>query len=93
VRFYPKYIKANLGKIARHSYALKSLTSLPEWNTIMGLQFENLVLNSRTQLHRLIQVKPEEIVNESVLSKTDCSAGGLPDRLHDPVEIRDSIRL
>jgi hypothetical protein len=65
VRFYLKYIKANLGKIARHSYALKSLTSLPEWNTIMGLQFKNLELNSRTQLHRLIQVEPEEIVNEN----------------------------
>jgi uncharacterized protein len=64
-RFYLKYIKANLGKIARHSYALKSLASLPEWNTIMGLQFENLVLNSRTQLHQLMHVNPEEIVNDN----------------------------
>ena len=31
----------------------------------MGLQFENLVLNSRTQLHQPIHVNPEEIVNEN----------------------------
>jgi uncharacterized protein len=54
-----------VGKIARHSYALKSLASLPEWSTIMGLQFENLVLNSRTQLHQLMRVNPEEIVNDN----------------------------
>jgi len=64
-RFYLKYIKANLGKIARNSYALKSLASLPEWNAIMGLQFENLVLNSRNQLHQLMQVNPDEIVNDN----------------------------
>ena len=65
LRFYLKYIQKNLGKIARESYALKSLASLPEWNGIMALQFENLVLNSRRQLHRLLGVSPEEIVSEN----------------------------
>ena len=60
-----KYIKKNLGKIDRDGYALKSLTSLPEWPGIMGLQFENLVLNNRRQLHRLLRLSPEEIVNEN----------------------------
>jgi hypothetical protein len=31
----------------------------------MGLQFENLVLNSRIELHRLMHVNPEEIVNDN----------------------------
>lgn len=60
-----KYIKKNLAKINRDGYALKSLTSLPEWPCIMGLQFENLVLNNRRQLHRLLRLSPEEIVNET----------------------------
>jgi AAA+ ATPase superfamily predicted ATPase len=65
LRFYLKYVKKNLGKIDRDGYALKSLTSLPEWPGIMGLQFENLVLNNRRQLHRLLRLSPEEIVNEN----------------------------
>src|SRR5690606_19104779 len=43
LRFYLKYINKNISKINRNNYHLKSLTSLPEWNTIMGFQFENLV--------------------------------------------------
>ena len=31
----------------------------------MGLQFENLVANNRHQLHRLLRLNPEEIVNEN----------------------------
>jgi hypothetical protein len=31
----------------------------------MGLQFENLVLNNRRQLHRLLRLSLEEIVNEN----------------------------
>jgi AAA+ ATPase superfamily predicted ATPase len=65
LRFYLKYVKKNLGKISRDGYALKSLTSLPEWPTIMGLQFENLVLNNRQQLHRLLELNPAEIVNDN----------------------------
>jgi uncharacterized protein len=65
LRFYLKYVKKNLGKIDRDGYALKSLTSLPEWPGIMGLQFENLVLNNRRQLHGLLRLSPGEIVNEN----------------------------
>lgn len=31
----------------------------------MGLQFENLVLNNRRQLHHVLGLNPEEIVNET----------------------------
>ena len=65
LRFYLKYIDKNLSKINRNSFNLKSLTSLPEWNTIMGFQFENLVLNNRTLIHQTLNIKPEEIVSEN----------------------------
>ncbi|HBB52604.1 MAG TPA: ATPase [Legionellales bacterium] len=65
VRFYLKYIDKNLSKIDRNSFQTKSLTALPEWNTIMGLQFENLVLNNRSLIHQELQITPNEIVSEN----------------------------
>ncbi|MBS0419674.1 MAG: AAA family ATPase [Proteobacteria bacterium] len=65
LRFYLKYIQKNRHKIERDSFALKSLGSLPEWSAMMGLQFENLVLNSRGQLHELLRIDPQDIINEN----------------------------
>lgn len=61
-RFYIKYIEPNLSKIRRGTYVLKSLASLPGWHSMMGLQFENLVLNNRPQLYRLLKIDPPDIV-------------------------------
>jgi len=65
LRFYLKYIAKNRDRIKRESYELKSLGSLPEWSAMMGLQFENLVLNSRRQLHELLRIDPQDIINEN----------------------------
>ena len=62
LRFYFNYIKKNLSKIARNTFALKSITSLPEWNIIMGLQFENLILNNRSSIHKILHINPEDII-------------------------------
>ena len=45
-RFYLKYIEPRKGMIMRGSYRFASLSSLPDWNTVMGLQFENLIVNN-----------------------------------------------
>lgn len=65
VRFYLKYIAKSRSKIERDNYAVKSLASLPEWPTIIALQFENLVLGNRRALHRMMGLAPEEIVNDN----------------------------
>ena len=65
VRFYLKYIAKIRTKIERDSYGVKSLASLPEWPTIMALQFENLVLSNRRALHRRMGLSPEDIVNDN----------------------------
>lgn len=65
LRFYLKYIDKNLSKINRHSYRLKSLASLPEWSAILGLQFENLVLNNRLLIQQMLNIKPEEIISDN----------------------------
>jgi len=77
MRFYLKYIQQDLEKINQGGFVFTSLTSLPEWLGIMGLQFGNLVLNSRHQLHRLMRLSPDEIVSDNPFfqHKTDRQAG------------------
>lgn len=65
LRFYLKYIKKNFHRIERNAYNLKSLSSLQEWKSIMGLQFENLVLNNRKVLHEKLNISPDEIINDN----------------------------
>ena len=65
LRFYLKYIDKNLSKITRNAFSFKSMMSLPEWNTIMGLQFENLVLNNRSLIHQSLNIRAEDIISEN----------------------------
>ena len=50
-----KYIAPHIGEIKSGRFEFESLLELPGWQTIMGLQFENLVLNRimdfKEQLH------------------------------------------
>lgn len=65
LRFYLKYISKYKTKIERDSFIFKSLTALPEWNTILGLQFENLVLNNKQYIHQILEIKDEDIISEN----------------------------
>lgn len=58
LRFYLKYILPN-----RHKIEMEEMTGLPAgWETILGLQFENLVINNRKILHRLLNIPAGELV-------------------------------
>jgi AAA+ ATPase superfamily predicted ATPase len=63
IRFYIKYIAKNLDKMSRGLYAVKSLTTLNEWDCIMGLQFENLVINNRYAIQKILGILPEDVLN------------------------------
>jgi uncharacterized protein len=65
IRFYLKYIEKNRSKIDRNAFAFKSLTTLPEWNAIMGLQCENLILHNRHKLRDLLKIPPEDVICEN----------------------------
>ena len=65
LRFYLKYIEKYKTKIERNNFTFKSLTALPEWFTILGLQFENLVLNNRHIIWQKLGVRSEDIVSEN----------------------------
>lgn len=65
LRFYLKYILPNKDRIERNAFGYVSLSLLPQWETIMGLQFENLVLNNRQKIQEILNIKPEEIIYDN----------------------------
>ena len=52
MRFFLKYIAPHKQEIEYGSYSFTSIERLPGWDAIMGLQFENLVVNNSMQLVR-----------------------------------------
>ncbi len=65
IRFYLKYILPNKNKIERDAFLARTLTTLPGWDTIMGFQFENLVLQNRLSIQKLLHIDPNEIINDN----------------------------
>ena len=61
-RFYLKYIEPNKPKIEHDQFLTHSISSMTQWSTIMGLQFEILVLNNRKKIWQSLNLSPEEIV-------------------------------
>ncbi len=62
LRFYLKYLQKQKPKIDKGIFNNTSLTTLPGWDIIMGLQFENLVLNNHRELIQAIGIQPDEII-------------------------------
>jgi hypothetical protein len=59
--FYINYIAPRLHQIERGLLEDKDMTLWPGFNTIMGLQFENLVVNNCNRLYELLEIKPESV--------------------------------
>lgn len=66
LRFYLRYIDSQKDKIKRGHYQTASISTLPAWSTIMGLQFENLVLNNRALIWKQLNLTASDIVNDGV---------------------------
>ena len=49
-RFYLRYIEPNMSMIRRDAFAFSSLDRLEGWDSVMGLAFENLVVNNFREL-------------------------------------------
>lgn len=62
LRFYLKYIAGNSEKIRGNGFADISLSTLPGWESIMGLQFENLVLKNRKKIKNLLGIKSSDVI-------------------------------
>jgi hypothetical protein len=62
LRFYLKYIAPNHAKIDRGGFSNLMLANLAGLDGVMGLQFENLVINNHKILWKMMAIPPEEIV-------------------------------
>lgn len=62
LRFYLKYIAPNRIKIEKGAFLNAMVTRLPAWESIMGLQFENLVTHNRKIMWNLLNLSPEEVI-------------------------------
>jgi uncharacterized protein len=70
LRFYLKYIDKNLTHIQKDQYKQIELGSLPAWNSIMGFQFENLILSNRDLIIQKLGISPADIVNDNPYYQT-----------------------
>jgi len=64
-RFYLKYILPNRNRIESGEIENMSLTDLPNWYTIMGLQIENLILSNRNLIKQALKIDPNNIVSNN----------------------------
>ncbi len=62
IRFYSKYILPAIPKIRNGQFGFSSMSSLPGWSSIMGLQVENLILNNREAVLSLMGVYSDEVI-------------------------------
>jgi AAA+ ATPase superfamily predicted ATPase len=64
VRFYLKYILPNLDGIKKGNFTEINLLNLEHWSSVMGLQFENLVINNRKLILEKLGILPETVIND-----------------------------
>lgn len=62
LRFFLKYIAPNRIQMDNGLFAYPSLASLPAWEVIMGMQFENLVVHNRVSLWKMLGISPYDII-------------------------------
>lgn len=65
VRFYLRYIEKNKAKIQNDHFAVATLSQLPGWDSMIGYQFENLVLNNREFILRKLHLRREDIAADN----------------------------
>ncbi len=77
IRYYLKYILPTLRKIKKGLFKTTSPAALPGWESVMGLQFENLALHNRALIWKALGIRPEDIVFENPYfqSKTSKQTG------------------
>ena len=75
-RFYLKYIEPVKRMIDDGRYAFKSLDTLDGWSSIMGLQFENLVVNNYGMLVDRLHLGDALLISAAPFRKNPVSSRG-----------------
>jgi AAA+ ATPase superfamily predicted ATPase len=73
LRYYLKYILPSIRKIKKGLFKTLSPFNMPGWEGVMGMQFENLVLNNRTSLWKNLGLRIEDILFENPYFQTKTS--------------------
>ena len=68
-RFYLRYIKPHRAEIESARYVCATVQALPEWNSVAGLQFENLVRNNLGELLPLLHLEGIQILGAGPFRK------------------------
>lgn len=64
VRFYLRYVEPFKKRILNQETHTRPLSSLKNWDTVMGLQFENLVLGNRFLVQQILGLKTDHITSD-----------------------------
>lgn len=73
-RFYLKYVEPHTVEIKDGRYEFVSLENLPEWNSILGLQFENLVINNFRSLLPALHLEGVQVFSAAPFRKAKKNA-------------------
>jgi AAA+ ATPase superfamily predicted ATPase len=65
LRFYLKVIEPKRASLISGALKANEVMSILPWDGLMGLQFENLVLNNLQQVVRHLEINPSTLVNAS----------------------------
>jgi len=78
-RFYLKYVEPHEAEIRAGRFVFPALADLPGWRSIMGLQFENMVVNSIDALLPLLKLEGQHVLAAApyVSRKAGDGEGGL----------------
>jgi len=74
IRFYLKCMAKNKNKIEAGKMAVTSMSAFPAWETLMGFQFENLILNNRKLLLELLNLPAEDILLDNIFFQRETQA-------------------
>lgn len=73
LRFYLKQVAPNRDRILRNVFEDIVISSLPGWGSVMGLQFESLVLKNRKKIWTQLGIRPADIVSDNPYFQTQTS--------------------
>ena len=78
-RFYLKYVLPHETEILSDTYLFDTLESLPGWDAILGLQFENLVVNNFRELVKPLHLEGIPVLSAVPYERRAAGKGGMPD--------------
>lgn len=65
LRFFLRYMEPKLDRIKKGQFIDIDLSNLAGMQSMLGLQFENLVLNNRKAIFNLLNIRPDDLIYEN----------------------------